>query len=97
MKAFVAARGLNDLQCPECGARVKDRASRCSMFQSPDSKRNCNWQPGFRAEGKFWGAQPTEGDLTAEQVASLQANPDLIVVTEAMFKHADSEAGKLRR
>lgn len=97
MKVLVAARGLNDLQCPECGAKVKDRASRCSMFESPDPKRRCNWQPGFRAEGKFWGVLPTEADLSPEQIANLQANPDLIVITEAMLKHLDSEAGKPRR
>lgn len=96
MKCFVAARGLNDLQCPECGAKVADRASRCSMFNSPDEKRRCKWQPGFRAEGKFWPVTPTEADLSAEQLASLQANPDLVVVTEAMFKHVDPMDAKRR-
>lgn len=91
MKAFVAARGLNETACPECGAKLKDRSSRCPLFESTDEKRRCKWQPGFRFGGKFWPVTPTEIDATAAEISKMKACPDLVIVDEAMLK---SEARK---
>ncbi len=85
MKAYIAARGLDEIECPVCGSPLNSRIARCPKFESADEKQRCQWQPGFWANSRFWSTTPTEVDLSPDEISQLKKFPDLMVIDEKMF------------
>lgn len=81
MKAFIAARGRNEIECQECGARLVD--SKCP---------SCHRRPGFWHLGRFWPTTLTEFEGQHEEIAKLMKCADLVVVDETMFEERQPRA-----